>query len=107
MGAPKPSRVLTDPGVVAEETRERVQRAIEQLEIGRQCVPALTTIRIDARDIGSRTGELLLRLLDGPAKTAAEPPGPIDVGFELVQRETTAPAARARRAGTSRKVTAS
>ena len=25
------SRVLTEPGVVAEETRERVQRAVEQL----------------------------------------------------------------------------
>ena len=36
-------------------------------EIGRQCVPALTTIPVDARDIGLRTGELLLRLLDSKA----------------------------------------
>ena len=76
-------------------------------EIGRQCVPALTTIRIDARDIGARTGELLLRLLDDRAETGAKPSGPVDVGFELVQRETTAPAARARRTGGSRKATAS
>ena len=76
-------------------------------EIGRQCVPALTTIRIDARDIGLRTGELLLRLLDSKARTGAEPSDLIDVGFALVQRETTAPAARAGRASTSRKVAAS
>ena len=77
-------------------------------EIGRQCVPALTTIRIDARGIGSRTGELLLRLLDGQAHPSVQPsPGPIDVGFDLVQRQTTAPSARVRRTGTSRKVTAS
>ena len=52
-------------------------------EIGRECVPSLTTIRIDARDIGVRTGELLLRLLDSEAKTGAEPSNLTDLGFEL------------------------
>jgi LacI family gluconate utilization system Gnt-I transcriptional repressor len=80
-------------------------------EIGRQVVPALTTIRVDARDIGRRTGELLLRLLR-LAPTAGAPDalpnsGVIDVGFELIPRETTAPAARTRRGSTRGKVAAS
>ena len=58
-------------------------------EIGGQCVPALSTVRIDAEDIGRRVGELLLRILaakdDAPA-----PPRVIDVGFEIVERGSTA-----------------
>ena len=60
-------------------------------DIGRQVVPSLTTIRVDAQLIGRRTGELLMVLLDGA--DAGTAPGPtIDLGFELVQRETTAEA---------------
>ena len=63
-------------------------------EIGRQCVPALTTIRVDARDIGRRTGELLLRLLQVEPRGGPGDPDLIDLGFQLIQRATTAPAER-------------
>jgi LacI family gluconate utilization system Gnt-I transcriptional repressor len=76
-------------------------------EIGRQCVPALTTIRVDARDIGRRTGELLLRLLGIARSAGAGVPDLVDVGFQLIPRETTAPAARSRRTSARRRVTAS
>ena len=60
-------------------------------DIGRQVVPSLTTIRVDAQLIGRRTGELLMALLDGV--DAGTVPGPtVDLGFELMQRETTAEA---------------
>ncbi len=52
------------------------------VEIGRQCVPRLSTIAVDAAEIGLRTGALLLGLLDG----GAEAPPVIDLGFRLVLR---------------------
>jgi LacI family gluconate utilization system Gnt-I transcriptional repressor len=58
-------------------------------EIGGQCVPALSTVRIDAEGIGRRVGELLLRILDAEDDAPA-PPRVIDVGFEIVERGSTA-----------------
>jgi len=58
-------------------------------EIGEQCVPALSTVRIDAEGIGRRVGELLVRILD-PEDDAPAPPRVIDVGFEIVERGSTA-----------------
>lgn len=57
------------------------------VEIGRQCVPRLSTIAVDAAGIGLRTGALLLGLLDG----GAEAPPVIDLGFRLALRESTLP----------------
>ncbi|MET7244229.1 LacI family DNA-binding transcriptional regulator [Methylobacterium sp. EM32] len=54
-------------------------------EIGRQCVPRLSTIAVDPVGIGRRTGELLLRLLEGEAVA----PAVVDLGFRLVLREST------------------
>ncbi|SFV11968.1 transcriptional regulator, LacI family [Methylobacterium sp. 174MFSha1.1] len=54
-------------------------------EIGRQCVPRLSTIAVDPVGIGRRTGELLLGLLDGEAVA----PAVVDLGFRLVLREST------------------
>ena len=69
-------------------------------EIGRQCVPSLSTIAVDAKDIGRRTGEMLLRLLrieaGEKAGSAKDEPKLIDVGFTLIERESTAPANRPR-----------
>ena len=82
-------------------------------EIGRQCVPSLSTIAVDAKDIGRRTGEMLLRLLRfGAGEKAGSTEGEptlIDVGFTLIERESTAPANRPRQpAGRKhRKVTVS
>jgi len=58
-------------------------------EIAGQCVPALSTVRIDAEGIGRRVGDLLLRVL-APEDGAAPPPAVIDVGFEIVERGSTA-----------------
>ncbi|MDR6293904.1 MULTISPECIES: LacI family DNA-binding transcriptional regulator [Inquilinus] len=61
-------------------------------EIGDQCVPALSTIGIDAEDIGRRVGELLLRLLPGDAGDHGPTPTAVtDVGFKIVERGSTAP----------------
>ena len=79
-------------------------------EIGRQCVPALSTIPIDAKRHRSRTGELLLRLLvarpkRGPAARRTRPSGwmwvssSIERGIDGTRRRRTAGRAR-----TSRKV---
>ncbi|AWN55789.1 LacI family DNA-binding transcriptional regulator [Methylobacterium sp. 17Sr1-1] len=54
-------------------------------EIGRQCVPPLSTIAVDPVGIGRRTGELLLGLIDGEAAA----PVVVDLGFRLVLREST------------------
>ncbi|TNC14531.1 LacI family DNA-binding transcriptional regulator [Methylobacterium terricola] len=54
-------------------------------EIGRQCVPRISTIAVDPVEIGRRTGDLLIRLLDGEEGGAAI----IDLGIRLLLRETT------------------
>lgn len=65
-------------------------------DIARQCVPAITTIRIDAEQIGRRTGELLLQVLDRSSAREHAPAAAVNVGFELVTRGTTAPAGKPR-----------
>ena len=58
-------------------------------DIGRQCYPAISTIRVDAQMIGRKAGELLLSILEAE-KDAIVPEGArVDVGFELIVRETT------------------
>lgn len=60
-------------------------------EVGTQSYPALTTVSVDAQQIGRRTGEYLLGLFElGPTESART----IDLGFELRVRESTAPARR-------------
>ncbi|PRD44760.1 transcriptional regulator [Phyllobacterium phragmitis] len=61
-------------------------------DIARQCVPAITTIRVDAAQIGRLTGEMLVRLFNEEGGAADLQPSTIDVGFTLVPRQTTAPA---------------
>lgn len=59
-------------------------------DIARQTVPALTTIRVDAVEIGRRTGELLLDIFNSEGGAAgSEGARCIDVKFSLVVRETT------------------
>ncbi|WP_323990130.1 LacI family DNA-binding transcriptional regulator [Nguyenibacter sp. L1] len=54
-------------------------------EIGRQVVPALTTVAVDFRAIGERTGRMVLDLLAG----RRDVPRIVDLGVTLVRRETT------------------
>lgn len=56
-------------------------------DVGQVCFPALTTIGVNARDIGRSTGTLLRTLLGKGAD--AQGPARIAVGFELIQRGTT------------------
>ena len=59
-------------------------------EIGRVCMPSLTTIRVDARGIGVETGRLILEMLGGewsPAQIV--PPEALDdLGFEIIERQS-------------------
>lgn len=61
-------------------------------DIASQSVPAITTMGVDAASIGVRAGELLLDLFDKIEKSSLSiSPSCIDVGFKLVERQTTAP----------------
>jgi len=55
------------------------------LELAARVSPALTTIRIRGYDIGRRSADLVVRRLAGEAV----PTSTIDVGVELIQREST------------------
>ncbi|MGY2894355.1 LacI family DNA-binding transcriptional regulator [Deinococcus sp. UYEF24] len=54
-------------------------------EIASHLYPALTTVRIPRHEIGRLAADLLLARLNG----SPNGPPPIDVGFEIVQRQTT------------------
>jgi LacI family transcriptional regulator, gluconate utilization system Gnt-I transcriptional repressor len=56
-------------------------------EVGRECEPAISTIRVDAKGIGARTGRLLRDLIDGEG---AQAPQTLDLGIEVIPRGTTA-----------------
>ncbi|MBS4074008.1 LacI family DNA-binding transcriptional regulator [Ameyamaea chiangmaiensis] len=67
-------------------------------EIGREVVPSLTTVGVDYRAMGERAGRMLLDVLGGRGETDRV----VDVGMQLVVRETTT---AARRPATTRDVT--
>jgi LacI family gluconate utilization system Gnt-I transcriptional repressor len=54
-------------------------------EIGREINPRLTTIHVDFRALGQRTGEMILGLLSAGA---GETPRVVDVGLSVVERES-------------------
>lgn len=58
-------------------------------EIGRICVPSLSTIRVDARAIGSAAGQLVLQMLGVGGRTAPEAVATLDLGFDVVARQST------------------
>ena len=55
------------------------------LDFGRNSVPALSTITPPRREIGDHVAEQILARIEG----RAEPPGRVDLGFELIAREST------------------
>lgn len=60
-------------------------------DIARQTVPALTTIHVDAIEIGKKTGELLLDLFaKKETPLIAANATRLNVGFKLIERQTTA-----------------
>jgi LacI family gluconate utilization system Gnt-I transcriptional repressor len=59
--------------------------SFDDLDLLRHAVPAVTTLRIPRQDIGQRSAELLVnRLLGAPPERVK-----IDLGFEIVQRDST------------------
>ena len=58
---------------------------MDDQEIASQCVPALTTIRMPRYEMGRRAAEMLCRRLAGEVVRAKH----VDLGFELVRRDTT------------------
>jgi LacI family gluconate utilization system Gnt-I transcriptional repressor len=59
--------------------------SFDDIDLLRHAVPTVTTLRIPRQDIGRRSAELLVNRLHGaPAEKVT-----IDVGFEIVQREST------------------
>ena len=59
--------------------------SFDDLDLLRHTVPAVTTLRIPRQDIGRRAAELLVNRLHGAARETVR----IDLGFEVVQREST------------------
>jgi LacI family gluconate utilization system Gnt-I transcriptional repressor len=59
------------------------------LAIAAACVPALTTVQVNSRELGRRAALVLLqRLGSAPAEEAA-PSRVIDLGFQIIEREST------------------
>ena len=58
-------------------------------EIGVQTNPSLTTVGIDCEAIGERAGQLLIDLLAAPKHERSIAPEIIDLGFELIERQST------------------
>jgi LacI family gluconate utilization system Gnt-I transcriptional repressor len=57
-------------------------------DIGRQTHPAITTIGVNATEIGKRAGELLLSVLHPSGEVAGPIGARVDVGFQLIERGT-------------------
>ena len=62
-------------------------------EIGAQTLPSLTTVHIDCIGIGERAAQLLLDVLAQPSHNTVEQ-RIIDLGFELIERQSTNKTAR-------------
>ncbi len=58
-------------------------------EIGAQAVPSLTTVHIDCVQIGARAGALMLELLDGAQDPSLMDHTSVDLGFRVVERQST------------------
>jgi LacI family gluconate utilization system Gnt-I transcriptional repressor len=59
-------------------------------EIGRVCVPSLTTIGVDAQAIGRETGRLILELVDAERTgNGITRPVALDLGFAVIERSST------------------
>jgi LacI family gluconate utilization system Gnt-I transcriptional repressor len=58
------------------------------LPIAQETCPTLTTIRVPSREIGLKAGEMLLARLE----REPEPSNRLDLGFSVIERESTAKA---------------
>ncbi len=58
------------------------------LAIAAACVPALTTVRVNSRELGCHAGQVLLQRLKDIAEGGAVHPKVIDLGFQIIERES-------------------
>jgi LacI family gluconate utilization system Gnt-I transcriptional repressor len=75
-----------------EIPRQLAIAGLGDLELSGEFIPALTTLRVPSYEMGRKAAELLLARVAG--ETVATPV--VDLGFEIIERETTPAAARAR-----------
>lgn len=68
-----------------EVPAELAVAGLGDLEIARELIPSLTTVRVPAYEIGRRAGEIVAARIAGLPSTARI----IDVGFEVIAREST------------------
>lgn len=59
------------------------------LAIAAACVPALTTVRVQSRELGCQAAQVLLRRLTGQATGEAVHGKVVDLGFQIIEREST------------------
>jgi LacI family gluconate utilization system Gnt-I transcriptional repressor len=78
--------------------RDLAIAGFEGLEIAENVTPSLTTVRIPRFEIGVRAGEMLLDRIAGRAAETRV----VDLGFEVIQRESTAPRTKRHTAALSR-----
>jgi LacI family transcriptional regulator, gluconate utilization system Gnt-I transcriptional repressor len=81
---------LSAVGVVLECQRRGIEvpgrlsvMGFGDFEIGREINPPLTTIKVDFRSLGERTGQIVCRLL---SSSAPELPTIVDVGLDILER---------------------
>ena len=55
--------------------------------------PSLTTMRLPSYTIGTRAAELIMARLTGERPSETVPPSPIDLGFQIIHRDSTRRAA--------------
>lgn len=58
------------------------------LAIAAACVPAITTVRVQSRELGCRAAQVLLQRLNGAATAEVPHPKVIDLGFQIIERES-------------------
>lgn len=59
------------------------------LAIAAACVPALTTVRVQSRELGCRAAQVLLQRLNGATTDVAAQGKVVDLGFQIIEREST------------------
>lgn len=58
------------------------------LAIAAACVPALTTVRVQSRELGCRAAQVLMQRLNGAAIDEAAQGKVVDLGFQIIERES-------------------
>ena len=85
LGSPRPRRARGSALARPLSARRLALIGFGDLEFAQHTYPALSTVRVDRAAIGRRAAELILARIDGEAP----PEKVVDVGFTIVDRQTT------------------